>query len=117
MGLIDHIQDLYEGRRTRIEVPEWGKGGIPLTMFAKPYTIADEHRISRWMDKNDSEGFAAVVIMKAEDEDGARLFQGPERVHLVKRGDAEVVKRIAIAIMNSAPSIEEAEGNSGTTPD
>ena len=112
MALIDEIESRYSGRRTEIEVPEWGSSdGEPLVLYAKPYTIADERYLKRWVDKDSSEGYAEICVRKLEDFEGRPCFQAADRVTLVQRSDAHVVKRVAMLIMTSSPSVEEASGN------
>ena len=106
MALIDDIRDRYEGRRKEIDVPEWG-----CVIHSKPFTIADAKRVSRWVEKGDLEGNAEIVVRKAESEAGELMFHPSQRVELIRIADASIVNRIANEIVDSSPTVEEAEGN------
>jgi len=116
MAVIDQIRARYASQRTHVEVPEWGEPDHPLDVYADPFTLADEQTISRFLKDDDPAGFAELVIRKAEDAAGNKLFGKGDKPLLLRTGEARVVKRVAMAIM-SGISIEGARKNSGPTPD
>jgi len=109
-ALIDRIRARHHDRLTRIEVPEWGEEDTPLVIYATPYTIADDKAIARFLRDDDPEGFLEIVIRKAMDGNGERLFSLEDRPVLKRTADAAVVKRVAMRIM-AGVTREEAEKN------
>ena len=117
MSLLEDIRERYEGRRTEIPVPEWGgTEEDPLILYAKPFTLIDQQSIKRWIDKGQDEGFAGLCVRKLENEDGTPHFEKGDRPALMRIADAHILQRIGAAIINSSPTVEEASGNSPTTP-
>ena len=55
--------------RKIIEVPEWGQ-----TVYSKPLTLADKRKLTRTTKPDDVTLFADVLILKAEDKDGNKLY-------------------------------------------
>lgn len=107
--LMDRIGAAFEAR-TRVEVPEWGDETGPAVIYAKPYTIHDDKRLARFVKEDNPEGFVEVIIGKAEDEAGEKLFTKIDKPALLRRAKAHVVKRVALLIMASETP-EESEGN------
>lgn len=112
MSLIEQVRARRESlERRRIEIPEWG-----VTVYAKPYTLADRRRLKSAMARSDEEGFAALVIAKCENEDGTPAFDRPDVTELVNIGEADVLERVVGQICASYPAtIEDAEKNSPRT--
>ncbi len=99
----------------RIEIPEWADGDDTFIAYSKPWTLADERRVARWIKDDSSEGFAAVVVNKLCTIDGDALFDTADRVRLMRNTEAHVLKRIAGEIMGSTIDQEEAAKNSDPT--
>ena len=55
--------------RKIIDVPEWG-----ITVYAKPLTLADKRILTRNTKPDDVTLFADVLILKAEDKEGKKLY-------------------------------------------
>lgn len=107
---MDRIGAAFEAR-TRIEVPEWpDEDGEPTIIYAKPYTIQDDKHLARFVKDDDPTGFVEILVRKAEDEAGDRLFDKGDKPKLLRRGKAHIIKRVALQIMASE-TLEEAEGN------
>ena len=97
-----HFQSL--GVREFI-VPEWDN----LTIYSTPVTLAERHRIYAGVKSdNDYEVLAKIIITKAQDKDGAKLFTIADKPALLNAADSSVLIRVAAEIMNGgAPPAAE----------
>lgn len=104
MDAIDLVRDHFTSLGTkRIEVPEW-----KLTIYSAPVTLAEKNRLYRKSRENDMELLVDILIMKAQDENGKRLFEAEHRLTLLNKADSNVVARVANAILNDdAPKADE----------
>jgi len=95
---IEHFREL---ERNEIEVPEWGEEDAPLTVYGSPLTMAERRRIQK-QNPNDSYGQTCdIVILKAEDADGKRLFTKADKPYFLNKIDPKVIARIALALTGS----------------
>lgn len=101
---VDHFSEL--GRKV-IEVPEWDEAVI----YSTPLTLKERDRLLLGGGEIKMSVMADVLIMKAEDKDGEKLFTLEHKMHLLTKVDAAVVSRVAMKIL-SGPSVEDAEKNS-----
>lgn len=89
--------------RRRLEVPEWGEPGRPLVVTWSALTMADRRRIYRRGEDGSTPDAASTsvrtLIHKACDEAGKPLFDGMAEHALTYEVDAEIVGRIASAIL------------------
>ena len=108
--LIDHIKDLYADTVYHLDVPEWGVDGKPCRVFYRPYTIADERKIAPALREGSPDAWLSIVIDKATDEHGERLFTLEDKPILARVGMAPVVKRLGIA-MSMCVGQDDAAGN------
>ncbi len=112
MKAIDRITQHFTTQETKIiEVPEWAdEDGKPLVIHAEPMTLAEKSRLYKMAKDDDMSLLAYVLILKAKDEHGNKLFTLAEKKTLMEKSDPEVLARVATAIMN-AKTIEEQLGN------
>jgi hypothetical protein len=94
VGLIDMIAARYdEAEMVAVEVPEW-----ETTLHFRPLTAAERSRIRRGIDPNDEEELVVkLIIAKALDADGNRVFDddAKTRAALMGKADMNVIMRIA----------------------
>jgi hypothetical protein len=104
MDAIDLVREHFAALGTRrIEVPEW-----KLTVHATPVTLAEKNRLYRRAKDSDMELLVDVLILKATDKDGKKLFDPEHRVVLLNKADSNVIARVANFILaEAAPSVEE----------
>lgn len=94
----------------RLEVPEWGEDGVPLVITYRMVTLDDMVTV------NELEGSAwhkqapRIVVLKALDEAGNKLFQMSDAAELRETAAPDVVTRIALSILGGL-SVEQAEKN------
>lgn len=111
--------------RSFIDVPEWGeeveevvdgqpvKRIKPLRIWWRPFTGAEQRRARR--DKDGGEiNFAKLIVLKAQDEKGNRLFGGDDELTAIHTLEVEadwvVVTRVALSMIVS-PKIKDLEKN------
>lgn len=104
MDAIDLVRDHFASLGTRkIEVPEW-----KLTVYAAPVTLAEKNRLYRKSKESDMELLVDLLIMKATDANGQKLFNIDHKPTLLNKADSNVVARVANAILaDEAPKADE----------
>lgn len=77
-------------------------GEVLLTVFWHPLTIAERESIQKKVGSDDASDFAlGLMIEKALDENGKRLFQDGEKAVLKNAVDASVLQEIQLAMLTS----------------
>ena len=108
MRLIDKIVQKYDGMGTRkIEVPEWEE-----TLYYKPLTGEEWDTVNReiGVEATGPRSNAQVIVLKALDSNGVRLFKNDDASILMEKGFIETTRRVAAA-MTTITSIEDAGKN------
>lgn len=109
------LKTRFAALQVRVVVPEWAdilpadSLGDP-AIYAAPFTIADSSKLQKWIDADSPEGFAHVLLHKATDEHGERLFDIGDRQVLLQCAEAHVISRVAQHIMASV-TLKDAAGN------
>lgn len=120
MSVIDRATSHYaQQEKLVIAVPEWGEGDAPLEIHVFPMTMAEVNMMQKIASKKASniEQAANIIVVKAKDSDGKRLFSIADRDKLMQNADYRVVSRIAERIEEHFfGDIEEHKGNLGATP-
>ena len=94
MGAIDKITTHYAANeRQSLLVPEWD-----LTVYWKLLTVAERRRLVDAPGKTDVD----VLIAHALDADGNRMFTAEHKPVLLRKADATIVTRVAVAILGGA---------------
>jgi hypothetical protein len=104
MDAIELVREHFASLGTRkIEVPEW-----KLTVHAAPVTLAEKNRLYKKSRESDMELLVDLLIMKASDANGKKLFTIDDKPTLMNRADSNVVGRVANAILaDDAPKVDE----------
>lgn len=104
MDPIDLVREHFASLGTRkIEVPEW-----KLTIYAAPVTLAEKNRLYKKSKESDMELLVDLLIMKATDANGQKLFTLDHKPTLLNKADSNVVGRVANAILaDEAPKADE----------
>lgn len=104
--ITDRIAAHFDAIGTRkIEVPEWS-----LEFYVSPVTLAERTRIyTGSKGDNDYEMLAKILITKACDAQGKKLFSIEDKALLLQRADSAVLIRVAADIMagGNAPNAGE----------
>ena len=78
------------------------EGEVVLEIYWHPLTIAERESIQKKVDSEDANEFAlSLMIEKALDENGKRLFQDGERAALRRDVEASVLQEIQLAMLTS----------------
>ena len=80
---------------------------IILTIYWNPLTIAERESIQKKTDSDDANDFALqLMIEKAKDQNGTRLFQDGDRASLRREVEASVLQEIQLAMINAGADKE-----------
>ena len=73
---------------------------VILSVYWNPLTLAERESITKKSDSNDPNDFAlALMIEKAKDENGAKLFQDGDKASLRREISASILEEIQIAMI------------------
>ena len=116
MKAIDRLTSHYGGLpRRSIAVPEMSASGEePFRVWWSPWTIEEKKELFKAAAGDDRGMFARILIAKAEDEEGNKLFDRGDLPKLSLAAHEKVVARIAAAILDDSDSfvsLEDAKGN------
>lgn len=87
---------------------------VVLEVYWHPLTIAERESIQKKSKADDAGDFAlGMMVEKALDADGKRLFQDGEKAQLRNAVDASVLQDIQLAMLNSGAEnkVEEAKAD------
>jgi hypothetical protein len=108
-NVIDRVKAQFESLGIKkIEVAEWGEEGKPLIVYSTPITLGEKRNLFRGAKNDDLGVLIDVIVLKAKDEEGNKIFKLDDKQTLLNNADADVIGRVASAILNST-SYEEAE--------
>ena len=114
MSLAKRIAARQDADRRTLEVAEWGEDdSSPLVVYYGPFLAIEMDRVQRkhpnFLNSMTMAGMVEIILMKAEDKDGAKLFTLEDKPTLM-REPLTLITRIAGAMMSSE-SVEEQEKN------
>jgi hypothetical protein len=103
-----HFKSKISGGLEKTEVPEWNTTVYfrPTATLKETEAVVKLHQSGQIM-----ESLATVLVLRALDEEGNRLFKQVDMFELMNSVDPEVVIRVATDIMNSEPSQDEIAKN------
>ena len=85
-------------------------GTLILSVYWHPLTIAERESITKKSDVNDPNDFAlALMITKALDKDGNRLFQDGDKASLRREVEANFLQEIQLAMIEAGQTKEVSE--------
>ena len=80
---------------------------VILSVYWNPLTIAEREAIQKKTNSDDANDFALqMMIEKALDKDGARLFQDGDKASLRREIEASVLEEIQLAMVNAGADKE-----------
>ena len=85
---------------------------VILSVYWNPLTLAERESITKKSDTNDPNDFAlALMIEKAKDENGAKLFQDGDKASLRREVEANILQEIQLAMIEAGQTrgVEEAK--------
>lgn len=114
MSLAKELLERFQSERKSFEVPEWaGSDGSPFIIYFSHFKAFEMDRVARkhpgFWNEMTMAGMAEVIIMKAEDKDGNKLFSLDDKKFLMDH-PPQFISRIGGAMMLNE-SVEEKEKN------
>lgn len=105
MKAIDRAKAHFENLDIKkINVPEWGDDdGNPLVIYTKPLTLQETSKLYRMAKEDDMAMLAYVLIYKALDENGDKIFDLGDKNTLLNKVDRNVLIRVSNEIMAEQP--------------
>jgi len=86
----------------KIKVPEWGDDeGNPLVIYSKPLTLQETSKLFRLSKEDDLTMMAYILIYKALDENGEKIFSLEDKNILLNKVSREVLVRVASEMMGN----------------
>ena len=83
---------------------------VILSVYWHPLTIAEREAIQKKTNSDDANDFALqMMIEKALDKDGARLFQDGDKASLRREVEASILQEIELAMINAGADKEGEE--------
>lgn len=111
MGVLDRAVEHFDGLGTgSFEVPEWVEDGKPCVIYHTAFTVAEKKKLYKFAKEDDLEFLVRVVILKALDKNGEKLFDVGDKVTLMNRVSSDIIERVA-GQLNSSPTMEDQLGN------
>jgi len=109
MSVIDRVKDHFESQGVKtINVAEWGEEGQPLVIYSKPFTMAEKRNLFKGTKNDDIGVLVDVIVLKARDKDGNKIFKLDDKQVLLNSADPEVIAKVSTEMLNTV-SYEEAE--------
>ena len=84
-----------------IEVEEWGLVGED-AIYVKPFTLLEKSEIFKGANDNDLTVLIDVIVKKAENKDGEKMFDLESKVKMKKFVDPDIIGKIATSILNNS---------------
>ena len=113
MKIIDRAKSHFESLGTQsIEVPEWkDDDGKPTIIYWNPITLSEKNKLFKKSDNlSDVSILADILIMKALDKDGNKVFTLEDKIPLMHKVDSDVLSRLATSMVQ-AISVDEVKKN------
>ena len=102
MSILDRAKSHFENIGIQsIEVPEWkDEDGKPTVIFWNPINLFEKNKLFKKSDNmSDVSILADIVIMKALDKDGKKIFKLDDKIELMTKVDSDVLSRIATSMV------------------
>ena len=104
MSVIDIAKSHFESLGVQsIEVPEWkDEHGNATILYWNPINLSEKNTLFKKSDNlNDVSILADILVMKAIDKDGNKLFTLEDKLALMHKVDSDVLSRIATAMVQA----------------
>ena len=102
MSILDRAKSHFENIGVQsIEVPEWkDEAGKPTVIFWNPINLFEKNKLFKKSDNmSDVSILADIVVMKALDKDGKKIFKLDDKMELMTKVDSDVLSRIATSMV------------------
>ena len=102
MKFIDRAKSHFESLGVQhIEVPEWkDEAGNPSVIYWNPITLSEKNKLFKKSENlSDVSILADILVMKALDKDGNKLFTLEDKIALMHKVDSDVLSKVATAMV------------------
>jgi hypothetical protein len=114
MSIAKRIAEKQNRQRRTISVPEWGEDGTPLLIYVSDVTAGDLDKLQRkhkdFINNMTIAGMVDLLILKAEDADGNRMFSLEDKFTLMGE-PVNLIGDIAGKMFSDIASVEDQEKN------
>ena len=95
------IRDHFTGLEVQtIEVPEWGLVGDK-AIYCKPFNMQEKAKIFKGATNTDLNVLIDVIIEKACNKDGEKMFNATHILSFKTKADTDVIARVSNAILGA----------------
>ena len=104
MSVIDIAKSHFENLGVQsIEVPEWkDENGNPSIIYWNPITLSEKNKLFKKSDNMLDAGILAdILVMKALDKDGNKLFKAEDKLVLMHKVDSDILSRVATSMVQA----------------
>jgi len=104
MKIIDRAKSHFESLGVQsIEVPEWkDEDGKPTVIYWNPITLSEKNKLFKKSDNmSDVSILADIVLMKALDKNGNKVFTLEDKLALMHKVDSDVLSKVATAMVQA----------------
>ena len=104
MKFIDRAKSHFESLGVQhIEIEEWkDESGNPSVIYWNPINLSEKNKLFRKSDNhNDVSILADILVMKALDKDGNKLFTLEDKLPLMLKVDSDVLSRVATEMVKA----------------
>jgi hypothetical protein len=104
MKIIDRAKSHFESLGVQsIEVPEWkDEDNKPTVIYWNPITLSEKNKLFKKSDNmSDVSILADIVLMKALDKNGNKVFTLEDKIPLMHKVDSDVLSKIATAMVQA----------------
>ena len=109
MSILESAKSHFENMGVQsIEIPEWkDANGNPSIIYWNPITLSEKNKLfQKSGNMSDVSILADILVLKALDKDGNKLFTLENKLTLMHKVDSDVVAKIANAMVQT-PDYEE----------
>lgn len=93
-----------------IEVPEWNLTGED-AIYVKPFTLLEKAEIFKGTNDNDLTVLVDVIVRKAENKDGDKMFDIESKIRMKKFVDPDIIGRVATQILGTFENTKDIKKN------
>jgi len=104
MKIIDRAKSHFESLGVQsIEVSEWkDEDGKPTIIYWNPITLSEKNKLFKRSDNmSDVSILADIVLMKALDKNGNKIFTLEDKLVLMHKVDSDVLSKVATAMVQA----------------
>ena len=104
MSILDNARSHFENIGVQsIEVPEWkDENGNPSIIYWNPINLYEKNVLFKKSGSmSDVSILADILLMKALDKDGNKIFKPEDKIALMYKVDSDILSRISTAMVQA----------------